>query len=159
MGPVLDAMRFQPPLLGRGPHKPLEIAAWMQSLAAPVGGREQRRDDLVPLGRARLVVLVIEGMGYDFGAKVRAVFGEFSVWQRLGSAYQLAVNAAALAPLAGPVLHGLDLHVIPVLPKRRENAAVVRHVAIPVGSAFPDAHSGEVGRLQRSHVPLIDPIV
>jgi hypothetical protein len=105
------------------------------------------------------VILVVQRMGYDFGAKFGTVLGEVFIGQGLGPAYQFAVNAAALAPLAGAVLHGLDLHVVPVLPKRRENAAVMRHVPIPVGSAFPDAHRGEVGRLKRSHVPLIDPVV
>jgi hypothetical protein len=69
------------------------------------------------------------------------------------------VHAAPLATLAGAVLHGLDLHVVPVFPKRAENAAVVRHVAIPVGGAFPDAHGGKVRRLERRHVPLIDAVV
>src|SRR4029453_4115312 len=105
VSPVLDPVRLQPLLLGRGPHKALEVAAWMQTLAAPIGGREQRRDDLVPLGRARLVILVVQRMRYDFGAKIGTVLGELFVRQCLGPADQLAVNAAALAPFAGPVLH------------------------------------------------------
>ena len=36
---------------------------------------------------------------------------------------------------------------------------MVRHVAVPVGGAFPDAHGGEVRRLQRRHVPLVDAVV
>ena len=69
------------------------------------------------------------------------------------------MHAAALAAFAGAVLHGLDLHVVPVLPERREHAAVVRHVAIPVGGAFPHAHGGEVRRLQRGHLPLVDAVI
>ena len=33
------------------------------------------------------------------------------------------------------------------------------HVAVPVGGPLPDAHGGEVRRLQRRHVPLVDGIV
>ena len=35
----------------------------------------------------------------------------------------------------------------------------MRHVAVPVGGALPDAHGGEVRRLQRRHVPLVDAVV
>src|SRR5258708_6040316 len=36
---------------------------------------------------------------------------------------------------------------------------MMRHVAIPVCRAFPDAHGLQMGRLQRSHMPLVDGIV
>jgi hypothetical protein len=35
----------------------------------------------------------------------------------------------------------------------------VRHVAVPVGRALPDAHGGEMRRLQRGDVPLVDAVV
>ena len=69
------------------------------------------------------------------------------------------MHAAALAFFAGAVLHGLDLHVVPVLPERRENAAMMRHVAVPVGGAFPDADRGEVRRLHRGDMPLVDAVI
>src|SRR5262245_9915791 len=69
------------------------------------------------------------------------------------------MNAAPPAALAGAVLHGLDLHVVPVFPERAEDAAVMRHVAVPVGGAFPYAQRGEVRRLQRGHVPLVDAVI
>src|SRR5262249_9589021 len=56
-------------------------------------------------------------------------------------------------------LNGLDLHVVPVFPKGRENAAVMRHVAIPIGRAFPDTHGRQVWRLQRSDVPLVYAVI
>src|SRR5688572_2044607 len=37
MRPVLDAVRFQPFIFRGGTHKTLEVAARMQTLAAPVG--------------------------------------------------------------------------------------------------------------------------
>src|SRR5262245_24302122 len=100
VSPVFDPVRFQPLLPGGSPHIALEIAAWMQTLAAPIGGGEQRRDNLVPPGRTRLVILVVQRMGYDFGAKFGTVLGELFIGQGLGPAYQLAVNTAALATLA-----------------------------------------------------------
>src|SRR5215813_524382 len=69
------------------------------------------------------------------------------------------MHAAPPAALAGAILHGLHLHVVPVVPERAENAAVMRHVAIPVGSAFPDAYRGKMRWLQRRHVPLVDAVV
>src|SRR5262245_24568096 len=69
------------------------------------------------------------------------------------------MHARALAALAGAVLHGLHLHVVPVLPERADNPAMVRHVAVPVGGAFPHAHGGEMGRLQACDMPLVDPVI
>src|SRR4029079_12008941 len=134
MCPVLDAMGLQPFLLRSGTHKSFEIASWMQYLAAPVGGREQRRYDLVPLRRARLVIVVVHRMRCDLGTKIGAVSRKFRFRQSLRTAHQLAVRAAALSPFAGAVLNRLDLHVVPVFPEGREHATVMRHVAVPVGS-------------------------
>src|SRR5271169_561726 len=69
------------------------------------------------------------------------------------------MNAAPLAAFARAVLHGLDLHVVPIFPERAEDAAVMGHVTVPVGGAFPDAHGGEVRRLARRHVPLVDAVI
>ncbi len=62
MCPVLDAMGLQPFPLGGGAHESFEIAARVQSLAAPVGRGKQRGDDLVPLRRSRPVVIVVHRM-------------------------------------------------------------------------------------------------
>src|SRR5215471_7642252 len=75
------------------------------------------------------------------------------------SADELAMYAGQLAALARAVLHRFHLHVVPVLPERADDAAVVGHVAVPVGGAFPDAHGGEVRRLQRRDVPLVDAVI
>src|SRR5262245_11732080 len=69
------------------------------------------------------------------------------------------MHAATLAALTRAVLHGLHLHVVPVFPERAENAAVVGHVAIPVGATLPDAHRREMRRLQRRHVPLVRAVI
>src|SRR5262245_63260037 len=131
----------------------------MQTLAAPIGGREQRRDHLVPYRRACLVILIVQRMRHEFGAEIRTVPSEFFFRQGFRPAHEFAVNTAALAALAGAVLNGLDLHVVPVFPKGRENAAVMRHVAIPVGSAFPDEHGRQMRRLQGSDMPLLDAVI
>ena len=57
---------------------------------------------------------------------------------------------------AAPVLHGVDLRLRPILNEApAENAAVVRHVAVEIGGAFPNANRSEVLRLQRGRLPLI----
>src|SRR5262249_10736363 len=40
--PVLDAVHLEPLLVRFGAHEPLEVAAWVQPLPAPVRRREQR---------------------------------------------------------------------------------------------------------------------
>src|SRR5262249_59226415 len=75
------------------------------------------------------------------------------------SADELAVYVGPLAALARPVLHRLHLHVVPVLPERADDTAMMGHIAIPVGSALPNAHGGEVRRRKARDVPLIDGVV
>src|SRR5215471_2508272 len=75
------------------------------------------------------------------------------------SADELAMYAGQLAALARAVLHRFHLHVVPVLPERADDAAVMGHVAVPVGGALPDAYGGQVRWLQRRHVPLIDAVI
>src|SRR5204862_1465163 len=74
MSPVLNAVRFEPLFFRRGPHEPFEVAARVQTVTTPVGGREQRRGGLVPLRRAALVILVVERMRANFSAEIAAVF-------------------------------------------------------------------------------------
>src|ERR1700693_1373183 len=83
MRPMLDAVRLQPFVFGGGAHEALEIAARVQTLAAPIGGREQRDGDVLPHRRARLVIFVIERMRADLVAEIAAVPGELVVRQRL----------------------------------------------------------------------------
>src|SRR6266536_1033211 len=116
MRPVLDAVRLEPFVARSCANEPFEIAARMQSLSAPVRRREQRHRDLVPLRRTRLVIVIIERMRTDFGAEIATVPGKLLVAQSLRPADELAVHARALAALARAILHGLDLHVVPVGP-------------------------------------------
>ena len=75
------------------------------------------------------------------------------------AADELAVHAGPLAAFARAVLHRLHLHVVPVLPERADDAAVMSHIAVPVGGALPHAHRGEVRWLKARHVPLIDGVI
>src|SRR6184192_3337748 len=98
-------------------------------------------------------------MARDLVAEITAIFAQLFFGKRLRSTDKLAGNAAARAALAEAVLHGLHLHVVPVSPEAAENTSVMRHVTIPVGRAFPNAHRGQVRRLERRHLPLVDRIV
>jgi hypothetical protein len=93
MRPVLDAVHFEPLVLDGRPHEAFEIAARMQGLAAPVGGREQRRLDLRPDRRARPVVIVVEWMGADVVAEGAAIPGELGLGQGFGPADELTMDA------------------------------------------------------------------
>src|SRR5919197_2272931 len=131
----------------------------MQTLAAPIPCGKKRHRHLRPYRRARLVVIVIQRMSEDFFAKVAAISAQLCFGERLWSADKLAGTAAAGAALAVSVLYGLYLHVVPVRPEAAENTAVVGHVAIPIRRSFPDAHRGEMRRLKRRHMPLVDSVV
>src|SRR5262245_25487934 len=159
MGPVLDAVRFQPLLLRGGANESLEVAARMQPLSAPVGGGQERRDDLLPDRRAVAVILIVQRVSEDVIAEVAAVLREFGIRQGLVAAHRLTGDARARAAPAQPVLDRLHLHVVPVGEERAEDAAVVRHVAVPVGRALPDAHGREVRRLERRDVPLVHAVI
>ena len=100
--------------------------------------------------------VVVQRMGEDLVAEVAAVGRELRIRQRLVAAHQRTGDPAARTALAQTVLDGLYLHVVPVRPEGRQDAAVVGHVAVPVGRALPDAHRGQVRRLQGCHMPLVD---
>src|SRR5215475_14998746 len=76
--------------------------------------------------------------------------------ERFRARYPVAVHATAVALAAQTILHGLDLHVVPVLREGVVDSAVVRQLAVEVGEAFPDADRGEVLWLQARDLPLID---
>ena len=159
VGPVLDAVRFEPLVLRSGSDEAFEVAARVKALPSPVGGGEQGHGDFFPDRRATPVVVVVERMREDVVAEAAAVFLQLPIGQRLVAAYRLSSDPAARSALAQAVLHRLHLHVVPVGPERGENPAVVRHVAVPVSGAFPDAHRRKMGRLQRGDVPLVDAVV
>ena len=144
-----DAARTKPSKLPRG----------CSPCPPQLRGGQERHGDLLPDGRARPVVLVVQRVREDLVAEVAAVLLQLAVGERLVAADQLAGDAAPRAALAEAVLHRLHLHVVPVRPEGGEDAAVVGHVAVPVGRAFPDAHRREVRRLQRGDVPLVDAVV
>ena len=116
--PMLDAVRFEPFLFGRGADKTFEIAARMQPLPAPIGGGQKRHFDPRPNRRARLLIGVIERMSKNLAAEIASGFWrQLLRRQHFRSADQFAVHTAAFAALARAVLHGLDLHVVPILPR------------------------------------------
>ena len=158
-GPVLDAVNLQPFPLRGGAHETFDIAAQMQPLPAPVARGQHGHRDPVPHRRAVPVIVVVERVSEDIAAQIAPVFRQLIVRQGLIPAYRPAGDPAHRALFAAAVLHRLDLHVVPVFPERADDAAMVRHVAVPVGGALPDAHRGEVRRLHRGDVPLVDRVV
>ena len=67
------AVHLQPFLLGAGAQVAFEIAAWMQSHAAPVGGGEDRRLDVLELRQPRLVIVIDQPMAQRIAVAVGAV--------------------------------------------------------------------------------------
>src|SRR6266478_2479363 len=144
VSPVLDAVQLEPLVRRCRAAKTLDIPAQVQPLTPPISCGEKRHRHFRPYWRARLVVIVVERMGEDFIAEITAIPNQLLVQKVLGPADEFTSDAAARAALAESILHGLHLHIVPIRPEGAENTAMVCHVAVPVGSTFPDAHRGEM---------------
>ena len=118
MRPVLDAVHFEPFLLRRRRDKSLRNC---RADAAAVRPSSQRKAcgtfTLRPIRPHRLVDIVVERMGEIGLAEIVAIGAHLLRGQRLRARHPVAVHAAAVTVGAEPVLHGLDLHVVPVLRK------------------------------------------
>src|SRR4029077_3630349 len=88
-----------------------------------------------------------------------AVAAHLDVGERLGARNPIAGHAAAMALGAETVLHGLDLHVVPVLRESVVDAAVVTELAVEIGKALPHADGSEMLGLQARDLPLVDGVV
>src|SRR6266487_4501488 len=157
--PVRPAVHLQPFLPGCRARKPLEVAARVQSLPAPVRGREQRDCDFGEIGCALAVVGTVEGPREQLLPHVFAVLLELLGRERLGAAYGLSGNAAPRAALALPVLHRFHLHVLPILAEAADDAAVAVAVAVAVAPAFPNADRRKMRRLRRGGAPLVARVI
>src|SRR3954462_3335993 len=157
--PVRPAVDFQPLVVGGGAHETFEVAARVQALAAPIGGREERYLHLREIGGALDVVVVDPLAREERLPHAPAVSRQLFLAQRLGPANQLAGVRVLLATLADAVLHGLHLHVLPVLAEAADDAAVPRAFAIRVVPALPDADRREVRRLHGGRTPLVARVI
>src|SRR5207245_10828007 len=92
--PVRAAVHFQPLLPRRRARKALEVAARVQSLPAPVRGREQRNHDFGEIGGALAVVGTVEGPRQQLLPHVLAVLLELPGRESLRAAYGFSGDAA-----------------------------------------------------------------
>src|SRR5262245_44819004 len=154
---MFDAAHFEPFLLGCRVNETLEISARVQALSAPVCRGEEGRLHLGPIRHAGLPV----GIGIELArdailVEIAAIATELLFRERLGPRYPVAVHAALEAASAAAILHGVDLRPGPILHETAiEDSAMVRHVAIEIGGAFPNADCREMLRLQRRGLPLV----
>src|SRR5579864_1181365 len=98
-------------------------------------------------------------MGHDFVAKFATITNQFILRKRFGPGYRFPRHLASLAVFAESMLHALHLRFLPERPEGAHDAAMMRHVAVPLRRAFPRAHSSQMRWLLRSHMPLIDCVV
>src|SRR5205085_4794417 len=147
------AVDFEPFLLRAGADEPLEIAARVQALPAPVRCRQERHLDLREVGAALAVVLAVHLAGEECLPHVLSIACQFVFAERLRPADELTGIRILLAAAADAVLHGLHLHVLPVLAEAADDAAVPRTLAVGIVPAFPRANRCEVRRLGRRRAP------
>ena len=156
---VRVAVHLQPFLLRAGAQEALEIAARMQPHAAPVGGREQRRLDVLEFRQPRLVVVVDQAVAQRVAVAIGAVLLQLVVGEVQRPGHRLAGDDALGAALADAVLHGGHLARIPARIEVAEDAAVAAKLAVVVRRALPDAQRGEVLRLERRRLPLVHRVI
>src|SRR3954465_15529703 len=130
----------------------------MKSLPAPVRGTEQRHGDFREIGAALAIVRAVELARQKLAPHVLSVFLQLGIAQHFRTAHRLASDAA-LAAFRVAVLHGLHLHLLPVLAERADEAAVARALAVRVVPAFPGADRGEVRWLRGGGAPLVARVV
>ena len=93
MGPVLDAVRFEPLVLRGRAHEAFEVSPGMQGLSPPIGGGEERGLHLRPDGGTGAVIRVIERVGADVVAEGGPVLRKLCFGERFGSANELPMHA------------------------------------------------------------------
>src|SRR5581483_1978422 len=92
--PMFQTVHLKPLLPGCRAHKSLEIAARMQSLAAPVCCREERHSHLGPICRAALMEVIVQRMSKNQFSEIGSVAGQYFIRQRFGAANQVASGTA-----------------------------------------------------------------
>ena len=107
------------------------------------------------------MIVVIQRMCMNVVSKAGAVFDQFGLGKLIVATNELASDAAATASASKTVLHGRDLHVVPVLQERAEHSTMEGHVSVEIRGALPEVHmaaSAMAGAEMRDQ-PLIDPVV
>src|SRR5207245_9310249 len=155
--PVRAASHLQPLRPGRCTRKALEVAARVQSLPAPVRGREQRNHDFGEIGGALAIVGTVEGPREQLLPHVFAVLLELLGRERLGAANGVAGEAAPRSALALAVLYRLHLHFLPILAEAEDDSAVPVAVAVTVAPAFPHPDRCALPRRRRDRAPQATP--
>src|SRR5205823_1554667 len=119
----------------------------------------ERHAHLAELGAALAIVRAVYLAREERLPHVFAVARQLLIAQRLRAAGQLTGVRIFLPARTHAVLHGLHLHVLPVLAEAADDAAVPRALAIGVVPAFPDADRREVRGHRRRGAPLVRRVV
>src|SRR5262245_8522892 len=102
----------------------------MQSLAAPIGGGEERHFDLFELDHARAIEVVDQAAPRDLAGRVGVVLGALLRGQIAQARHRLAGDLAHRALVADAVLYAQDLARVPALGEAAEDAAVAGELAV-----------------------------
>src|SRR2546425_6456841 len=109
----------------------------MRALPAPVGGEKRRHRHFREIGAALAVVRPVHLARQKLAPHVFPIAEELILGQRFRPADRFARDPAPGAALALAVLHGLHLHVLPMLAESTNDAAVAVAVAVGVGPPLP----------------------
>src|SRR5262249_13907561 len=127
----------------------------MQPLAAPVRRREERHSDLLQIGRARAVILVIERVRECAGDDVASILFQLFWREGLGPSNRLAGDPAARPALPDAMLHRKNRTRIPVGDEFGIDAAMITGFAVVIRRALPSTDGGQVRWRQCSNLPCV----
>src|SRR5450756_462805 len=149
------AMRFQPLLRRRCAHEGFEITTRMDALPTPICGGKKRHGNLLEIGRAFPVIVVVEWMLDRARDDVAAVLFQLLKRERLRACDRLVGHAAARAALADAMLHRDNRARIPVRDEFGIDASVVTGLAVMGGRAFPRTHRRQMRRRELRYQPRV----
>src|SRR5262245_24807107 len=107
------AVHLQPFLFGAGAEPAFKIAARVQTHAAPIRRRQQRRLDRLEPRRARGVVVVEQASLPCLAGNVSPAFRKLHLRQRVRPGNQLARHCTPGAALSDAMLHARHLPRVP----------------------------------------------
>lgn len=157
--PVFKAMHLQPLVARSGLCEGLKVATWVDPLTAPVGARQQWDFYVLPAWRSGLPVLVVKRMRPNFCTKVCSRFAQSLNGMRFVAAHPFAGDSASRSVGTQSMLNRFDLLVVPVGQKGAQDTAVVTHVPVEVGAAFPCADRTQMRGLQCGDLPLVHCVI
>src|SRR5215469_13165975 len=125
----------------------------------PVGSRQYGDGDLRKIRAALSVKAVIQHVRENGSRCVGRVPVQFAVGQRLRSGHRPAGNPVLASVVADAMLYARYLRRVPLPDEDVQYSAVAGEVPVEVAATLPRADRGQMRRLERGDLPLVNCVV